>query len=370
METSAIVPFYAAETSIKAYLPLCLSSLLSEGDVLAEIILVVNGPNCQEHPEPPFESIRVIRTPDSLGYGAAMNLGASRAKTDLLLFCDADVYFPAPGWLTPHLQIRQLHPSVGISATKLVNYRTARILDFGIGRSRYNHFHPGRGLHLKHRSVQASRRVQMACSAVMMIERSLFEQVGRFDEVLKHHYQDVDLCLKSKREGKQVWVLADSLAIHRGASTGYCRNPFKIDERAYYAAKNVGLMQVDFASYLRPNLNYHREQLSSASPFALVDLSTMTDPSEATDVINEFADVTLLYKAVPVERDIDILTLADVLDAKVIRHQQPLIFLVDKAESLEFNVLWRAARETSEDLIVDRHSNVCRFDDICNNLPG
>lgn len=365
MSVSAIVPYYSASASISPYLALCLSSLLSEGEAVGEVILVVNGPCDPELSEPPLDCLTIVRALEPLGYGAAINIGTRYARHDYLLFCDADIYSPNPGWVRHHLEIRQKEPNVGISASKLVNHRTDRVLDFGIGRARYNHFHPGRDLPVHHPSVGFSRPVQMACSALMMIERSLFLRLGGFDEVLRHHYQDLDLCLRIKRENLQVWVLGNSVAYHRSASAGLPRTPFKIDERAYYTAKNAALMMVDYASYLRPNLNAYRHHLSSEGPMALIDISTMTEPNEATDIIREFGEIIPLRKAVPSERDLETLTLVDMLDPTALRHHGPLLLLVDRAWSLQFNGLWRAARDTTADIVVDRHANVCLFDELC-----
>src|SRR6202047_596225 len=365
MSVSAIVPYYSASASISPYLALCLSSLLSEGEIVGEIILVVNGPCAPELFGPPLDCLTIVRSLEPLGYGAAINIGTRHARNDHLLFCDADIYSPNPGWVKHHLEVRQTEPSVGISASKLVNHRTDRVLDFGIGRARHNHFHPGRDLPVHHPSLRSSRPVQMACSALMMIERSLFLSLGGFDEVLRYHYQDLDLCLRIKRENRQVWVLGNSVAYHRSASARLPRSPFKIDERAYYTTKNANLMLIDYASYLRPNLKAYRHHLSSGGPMALIDISTMTEPDEATDIIREFCDITIFRRTAPPERALETLTLVDMLDSAALRHDGPLLFLVDRAWSLEFNALWRAARNTSADIVVDRHANVCLFDELC-----
>lgn len=358
------MPYYSASPSISPYLSLCLSSLLNEGEQITEIILVINGPCNPERLPARLDALRIIHANESIGYGAAINMGARHAQCEYLLFCDADVYSPKPGWLRHHLAIREVEPTVGISASKLLNHRTDRILDFGIGRARYNHFHPGRDVPANHPSVLTSRPVQMACSAVMMIDRDLFQWLGGFDELLRYHYQDLDLCLRLRRENREVWVLGDSVLYHRSASASVNRTPFKIDERAYYTAKNADLLLVDYPSYLRRNIDIYRSHFASASPLALIDISTLAEPSEATDVIRDFSELIPFRKIIPPNRDLESVVLADLLDSAVLDHRNPLLLLVDRAFSLTFNALWRAARDTTLDLVVDRHANVYRFNQL------
>jgi GT2 family glycosyltransferase len=368
MPISVIVPYSSNSPGWLPYLSLCLSSLARESEILSEILVVLNGTrdDCHRIAEA-GERVRVITADKALGYGGAINLGAKQASGEFLLFCDADTFYPKTGWVDRHLHLHASNPSIGISSPKLVNYRTGRILDFGIGRTRFNHFHPFRDLPVDHPRTCHSRRVQMACSAVMMIAKDLFLKVEGFDENLRHYYQDIDLCLRLKRENREVWVIGDAMAFHRGESTNLARRPFKIDERAYFTVKNEMLMQIDFADYLNDSLAVHSEHLASAGPFGLVNLSTMTDHREATDIISHYTQLVPLANHAPQERDLETIVLPDFVNFQVLRHAGPLLFLVDRHFSLRFNALWQASRETSADLVVDRHANVCFFDSLLSN---
>jgi GT2 family glycosyltransferase len=348
---------------------LCLGSLEKDGGAFDEIIIVSNGG--QRPPKPPSiggTSIQVLHYEEALGYAAAINRGAEKARSHFLLFCDADTFFPISGWVTKHLELRASNPNIGITSSKLINYRTDRILDFGIGRTRLSNFHPCRDALVSDPRVQNSRPVQMACSAVMMIERELFRCVGGFDESLRYYYQDVDLCLRLKKEHRQVWVVADAIAYHRGGSSNLTRAPFQIDERAHYTVKNAPLMEVDYPRYLKEALAPYLDHVTSSGPFGLVNLSTMIDMNVALEVIGNYSAIKTVAAWTPPSRDIESITLPDVVETRVLRYKGPLLIFVDRFLCLRFNALWRSARDTNADLVVDRHANVFLFDQIMEQI--
>jgi GT2 family glycosyltransferase len=361
MSVSVIVPYHSGAT----YLNLCLGSLEGDCDAIAEIIIVSNG-NCVA---PVVSSnskalIRVLHYEEALGYAVAIRRGAEKARSHFLLFCDADTFFPQPGWIGKHLDLHASRPNVGVTSSKLINYRTDRILDFGIGRTRLNQFHPCRDAPLSDPRVQKSRRVQMACSAVMLIERELFLRVGGFDQSLRYFYQDIDLCLRLKREKREVWVVADAVAYHRGGSSSVMRAPFQIDERAYCTVKNSALMEVDYPQYLGESLAPYVDHISSSGPFGLVNLSTAVDLTEVLEVLKPHTALNPLARWTPPARDVESITLPDVVETSVLRYKGPLLIFVDRYLSLRFNGLWRAARDTGADIVIDRHANVFLFDQV------
>lgn len=231
MSLSVIIPYHSAVS----YLNLCLSSLEKETGMFDEIIVVSNGGDTPATlPQIKGTKVRVLHFREALGYAAAINRGVEKTRSRFVLFCDADTFFPDSGWVSKHFELRESNPNIGITSSKLINYRTNRILDFGIGRTRLNNFHPCRDALISDTRVQTSCRVQMACSAVMMIEKELFLRVGGFDESLRYYYQDIDLCLRLKQEKREVWVVADAAAYHRGSSSNVVRSPYQIDERAQF----------------------------------------------------------------------------------------------------------------------------------------
>ncbi|RYZ86444.1 MAG: glycosyltransferase, partial [Proteobacteria bacterium] len=81
--------------------------------------------------------------------------------------------------------------------------------------------HPYKGAlpDLNSRWYSQPRAVGAVTGAVMFIQRTLYEAVGGFDELLPTSYQDVDLCLKFQQKGLVNWVLPKVMLIHHETQT-------------------------------------------------------------------------------------------------------------------------------------------------------
>lgn len=362
MTVSAIVPFH----SHRFHLELCLNSLQKTREQLSEIILVTHKAGALRAAQRRHQ-VRGLHLERPLRYSIAANRAANEAKGDLLLFCDADTFFPDTAWISQHTLLHQNLPGVGATSSKLIDCRTGRLLDFGIGRTQFNHFHPFRDTEPSDPKTQRNRKVQLACSAVMMVRRRLFLEMGGFDEHLIYHYQDVDFCARLNERSLEVWVLADARAFHRGSSANVNREPYKIDERAYYTAKNQSILNVDFALYLEESLNPFRDRLAGET-FGLVDLSTTTNPAEILEVLRNYTNFEVLATRPVGTRDSDSISLIDKLDRTCMNSKLPLLLVVDRHISLRRNSLWRHLRDTTADLVVDRHANVALFNQVCEGI--
>jgi hypothetical protein len=207
----------------------------------------------------------------------------------------------------------------------------------------------------------------MACSAAMAMSRELFFEVGGHDENLIHFYQDVDLCLRVNELGREVWIASKALAHHRLASTSVTRKPFKVDEFGYYSAKNAHRFVIDFPEFFAEQLAESREYFQKKLPYGLVDLSTVNTLDEFLEPLGRLARIEPIFSACPPQRDCADLYLVEIVPHDLYRHAAPLLFLVDRHHCLRHNSVWSYARDTSRDIVVDRHGTVRRFDDIVSN---
>jgi GT2 family glycosyltransferase len=63
--------------------------------------------------------------------------------------------------------------------------------------------------------------VDWVSGASMVLRRSMLEAVGLLDEGLFTYFDDVDLCLRARRAGWEVWYVPESRVVHlEGASSG------------------------------------------------------------------------------------------------------------------------------------------------------
>ena len=72
--------------------------------------------------------------------------------------------------------------------------------------------------------------------ASMILRKSMLDEIGLLDEGLYTYFDDVDVCLRAKRAGWQVWYVPESRIIHlEGSSTGIkAGEPVKPKRRPAY----------------------------------------------------------------------------------------------------------------------------------------
>ncbi|MBK4723104.1 glycosyltransferase family 2 protein [Azospirillum sp. YIM DDC1] len=190
--------------------------------------------------------LTVLRNPENRGFAAACNQGAAGSRADWLLFLNPDTRLsdrslaPALAFLAEPAQAR-----IGILGVRLVDEagRTqqscaraptpGRILAQAVGLDRL-----APGLFPPHFMTEwdhlNSRPVDQVMGAFLLIRRSLFEELGGFDERFFVYFDDVDLCLRARRAGWEVVHFAGAEAFHKGCGT----TDQVRDRRLFYALRS------------------------------------------------------------------------------------------------------------------------------------
>jgi len=145
---------------------------------------------------------RVLRYPLPFNYSRLMNLAASHAAGDLLVFLNNDTKVRTPDWLESLAEHAQ-RPEVGIVAPRLL-YPNGHPQHEGtiVG---YKGGHAG---NVDHRGFWGMGDIVRNCSAVtgacLMMRPSVFWELGGLDERLRVAFNDVDLCLRARQAGYDV----------------------------------------------------------------------------------------------------------------------------------------------------------------------
>jgi GT2 family glycosyltransferase len=168
-----------------------------------------------------------IVTRERLGlfnFSASINAGAAAAAGEHLVLFNDDLEVIAPEWLTAMLEYSQ-EPGVGAVGAKLV-YPDGRLQHIGIvlgvvGVAAHAfHQHPGVSPGYGGSAMMA-RNYSAVTAACMMTRRSVFDEVGGFDERLPTDFNDVDYCLRLRRAGyRVVYTPWAQLYHHESASFG------------------------------------------------------------------------------------------------------------------------------------------------------
>ncbi|WOJ91124.1 glycosyltransferase family 2 protein [Methylocapsa polymorpha] len=214
---------------------------------LLDLIVVDNGsvdPDALEALESAAVDprVKVLQSPGPFNFSALCNLGAAKARGDVVIFLNNDVEIIEPGWVG-ELASLALDPKVGAVGCKLL-YPDRRVqhagIVLGLGDG-VGHFDSGcfdwePGWLGRNQVVHEASAVTGACLAV---ERAKFIAVGGFDAVhLPVEFNDVDLCLRLEEAGFQtLWTPFARLIHFESASRGkatFRRLDIHAAERAYF----------------------------------------------------------------------------------------------------------------------------------------
>jgi GT2 family glycosyltransferase len=182
--------------------------------------------------------LTVIRNTSNRGFGAACNQGARGSTADFLLFLNPDVYVTSTSIRAPieyltgrndagvaSIQLRDSRGVVSRSCARIPTPRliAARILGLDVLFPRYV-----TSLFMSEWDHLSTREVPHVIGAFYMIRRTLFEDLGGFDERYFVYLEDLDLSTRVHERGFKIVFIADTHAEHTGGGTSDSVKPLRI----------------------------------------------------------------------------------------------------------------------------------------------
>ena len=200
----------------------------------------------------------VYQRPGPFNFSALNNFGAAKARGEYLVFLNNDTQVVEPDWLTAMLEHAQ-RADVGAVGARL-HYPDGRIqhagLVLGVGGAADHAFKGLRGDQLTYFALgDVVRNVSAVTAACMMVPRRAFEEIGGFDERLDVAHNDVDLCLRLRREGYLIVYTPGALLYHHESGTRGGLHPPK-NEQLLWSRWGDVIRNGD--PYYNPNLTLSR----------------------------------------------------------------------------------------------------------------
>jgi len=226
---SIVIPFKDHLDLLRNYL----RSLRNSSHQPQEIILLDNGSTCSRmlrflHRIEGLAHFKVVPCPGPFNFSRLCNMGARQAGNDFLLFLNNDVEVLTPDWLAHLLRLGNV-PDVGVVGATLL-YPDGTLQHAGLfpqNNGKWDHVyrgyssdHPG-----KHGELTRDRTVPAVTGACLMMRRSLFMEIGGFDERFGMTYNDVDLCQRVRERGFKVAISSKARLWHlESVSRGFSRS--------------------------------------------------------------------------------------------------------------------------------------------------
>jgi O-antigen biosynthesis protein len=188
-----------------------------------EVLCIDNGTTdplaLEEMREAPVERIVL---PGIFNFSKANNLGLRNATGEYLVFMNNDIEIISSDWIEQMLYYSE-QPDVG-AVGGLLLYANGTVQHAGVVlgcRGTADHVLRGCPGHSDGYagSLSCAHEVSAVTAACMMMRRDVYESVSGFNEHFFTAYQDVDLCLKVRRQGKRIIFTPRAEFIHHESAS-------------------------------------------------------------------------------------------------------------------------------------------------------
>jgi GT2 family glycosyltransferase len=353
---SVIVPIYR-NVNLVEY---CLTILLENLPADAELILVddASGPETVQLLKS-FEGARLIEHPENRGNTVAYNTGAKAARGDLLAFVDSDVFVP-PGALDELSRLLIEDDRLGAVGSLLLYPHDYTIQHAGVAFDKWTLSHLFVGRSTSEIDLKPVEDRQAVTAAFFACRRSVFEQVGGFDETYRDGLEDIEYCLRCCELGYRNVLASRFPAMHLESAT---RGPYKHIRRTYnysiFFSRWAGRFRADLIDFVSASA---RRTLSNGNhlnyPAGVLNFCTTPNWRDLADAV--FAAGVkpgTIHNLSGSQAESDPIDLFRSVPLAFQRLPSNILFVVDHFSQLMKNHLW-FSRRLSSDIIVDRHANV------------
>jgi len=205
--------------------------------------------------------VEVLYDKYEFNFAKQSNLGAKGFEGDYLLFLNNDTEMYEFSWLNEMRSWMDNYPDIAVVGARLyygnntLQHGEVAIGVGGIAAHMQKGLSYGQGGY--YNRALCVHEVSAVTGACMLVRRSVFEEVGGFDENLPRAYNDVDFCLKVRKAGhRQLYTPWAEMKHHESVSRGIdtMDNPFFKAATQYILKKWPVEIQED--PYL--NINFSR----------------------------------------------------------------------------------------------------------------
>ncbi len=372
MNQSIIMPYHRNKDMLK-YTTAQLEKYI-DSDV--EIIVVGNNADKSELDVELSSRIKFVKVPRSMLYSETVNMGVDMAKGDIITLCDQDI-FSFSNWYIPLIKKLESDSKIGAVSPKLIEPSSSRIIDFGIEYSKKHIVHTLRGHKSSYPLALCDRCVTSSTSAVLMTYKSLYNSVNGMDTDMPYCCSDCDIGLKFLEQGYENWVVADSVAFHRGSSSPLNGKKLSFDHlreesHIMFWRKNTGNpLFPTVGRDIKSSIEYIDSTRGIKPLYTMINLSTTSEYEWYKNAFSEYAqcDISDIHSYRSGQANYrDSLQIYDVVPYSFMEYSTPLIYFVDYFPSLEDNRIWQEMRNIENDLIYDIAGNVVFLQDVINGV--
>jgi len=206
-----------------------------------------------------FKQIKTLKRTNN-NYCAANNLGIKHAKGEFVVMLNNDVEVDC-NWLKELVKVIGRNKKIAAVGSKIL-LPDGKIQSVGHTEFPYHYwgdqglFEDDIGQYDKIKEVESISN----CSA--LYRKSIFKEVGLFDEDFIMYVEDVDMAFRIKKKGSKIYYAPASLVYHRLHGSGQDDN-----ERKFYIEKNRLLFVAKYFPQKLPDLIFGHGDIIRLKPF-------------------------------------------------------------------------------------------------------
>ena len=252
-----------------ALLQRCVTTLREKTDYAPiEIVIVDNGSTEPETLAFLRElsrdaNVQILTEAGEFNFSRLINRGALAARGDILALVNNDIETEKSGWLREMVS-HAVRPEVGAVGARLW-YPDGRLQHAGVVLGLHGvashafQRSPPQPIAPMNRTFVLSQNCSAVTAACMVLRKTIFDDLGGFDENLPNNFNDVDFCLRLREQGWQIiWTPYADLIHHESASrrgdSGLAEHAQLSREAAYIQEKWSEQLQCD--PFYSPNLSH------------------------------------------------------------------------------------------------------------------
>lgn len=246
----------------------CLDSMFEKTTYSNYEVIIVENNSVEQETFAYYEElkqhskVRVIVWKEGFNYSAINNFAVKHVKGEYLLFLNNDVEVIAENWMSAMLGNCQ-RSEVGIVGAKLyypdntIQHAGTIIGIGGIAGHAFLNMPGSRTGYLHKASIQ--HNLSAVTAACMMMKRSIFDEIGGFEERLSVAFNDVDLCLRTVTAGHLVVYLPWAELYHHESKS---RGAEDSEEKIRRFQTEIEFMRNRWITYIKAGDPYYNKNLT------------------------------------------------------------------------------------------------------------
>ncbi|MDZ7714848.1 MAG: glycosyltransferase family 2 protein [Balneolaceae bacterium] len=236
---SIIIVSWNALHHLQEFLP----SVVNSNYESFEIILADNASEdgSKQWVKQMYPGVKIASFDQNYGYCGGNNRAVPYAEGEILIFLNNDVKVDSD-WLSALNNYFDTHDHVAAIQPKLRSYQEPEFFEYagaaGGFIDKYGYpFCRGRIFDVVEKDEQQYDKASpifWASGAALAIKKSVFEELGGFDEDFEFHMEEIDLCWRLWNHGHEVHYCPDSVVYHLGGGS----LPMNSPRKTYYNYRN------------------------------------------------------------------------------------------------------------------------------------